>query len=511
MTAYAPPNAPVLKRTPLHALHLEMGARMASFAGYDMPIQYALGVLKEHLHTRATAGLFDVWHMGQIALRPHSGKLADLAQALERLVPVDVLGLAPARQRYAFFTNSSGGIIDDLMIGHCGDHLMLIVNAGRKDVDERHLREALSDVCSVEVLEDRALLALQGPAAEPVLARLVPTVASLQFMELQPIVIANASCLVSRSGYTGEDGFEISVPAGDAERLARILLTDTAVAFVGLGARDSLRTEAGLCLYGSDINEDTTPVEAALEWAIQNVRRRGGARAGNFLGAELVLKQIECGAPRCRVGFRPRERTPIRAGVLLYADPSASESIGKVTSGGFGPSVGAPSPWATCPARCRRRILAVCRRARQAAASRSDKAVVCGASIQANITPEPSAMLKFTQEHEWVRIEGDIATVGITQHAQERLGDLVFVELPETGKRFEKGAPAAVAESVKAASDVYSPISGEVVEANQAIVADPALVNSDPMGGGWFLKLKLDDPSEVDALMDEAAYKALIS
>ena len=342
MTVYAAPNVPALKRAPLHALHLEMGARMAPFAGYDMPIQYALGVLKEHLHTRANAGLFDVSHMGQIALRPHSGKIADLAQALERLVPVDVLGLLPARQRYAFFTNSSGGIIDDLMIGHCGDHLMLIVNAGRKDVDERHLREALSDVCSVEVLEDRALLALQGPAAEPVLARLVPTVASMQFLELQPILIANARCLVSRSGYTGEDGFEISIPAGDAERLARTLLADTAVAFVGLGARDSLRTEAGLCLYGSDIDENTTPIEAALGWAIQKVRRYGGAREGNFPGAEIVLEQIKSGARRYRVGLRPRERTPIRAGALLYADPSAIHSIGKVTSGGYGPSVGSP-------------------------------------------------------------------------------------------------------------------------------------------------------------------------
>jgi aminomethyltransferase len=315
---------------------------MAPFAGYDMPIQYALGVLKEHLHTRSAAGLFDVSHMGQVALRPRSGKVADAAQALERFVPVDVLDLRLGRQRYAVFTNDSGGIIDDLMIGQCGDHLALIVNAARKDVDERHLRDALSDVCTVELLADRALLALQGPLAETVLARLVPSCAAMRFMDLQPVLIAGANCLVSRSGYTGEDGFEISVPAREAEKLARTLLEDVAVKLIGLGARDSLRTEAGLCLYGSDIDESTTPVEAALEWAIQRIRRRGGARAGNFPGADVVLEQLEGGASRRRVGLKPRTRTPVRAGALLYADPSATYSIGIVTSGTFGPSMAGP-------------------------------------------------------------------------------------------------------------------------------------------------------------------------
>jgi len=334
--------APALKYTPLHALHLEKGARMAPFAGYDMPIQYALGVLKEHLHTRVAAGLFDVSHMGQIALRPRSGRVADAARALERIVPVDVLGLRPARQRYAFFTNDSGGIIDDLMIDQCGDHLALIVNASRKDVDERHLRDSLSDVCTIDVLEDRALLALQGPAAEVVLTRLAPSSASMRFMDTRPVWIAGASCLISRSGYTGEDGFEISVPARDAEKLARTLLQDAAVMLIGLGARDSLRIEAGLCLFGSDIDESTTPVEAGLEWAIQKVRRRGGARAGNFPGADVLLEQLERGAPRYRVGLKPRERTPVRTGVLLYADASVSQSVGTVTSGTFGPSAAGP-------------------------------------------------------------------------------------------------------------------------------------------------------------------------
>ena len=331
-----------LKHTPLHALHASCGGKMVPFAGYDMPVQYATGVLKEHLHTRTSAGLFDVSHMGQIAVRARSGRVADAAEALERVVPADVLSLAPGRQRYAFFTNSSGGIIDDLMIGHCGEHFALVVNANRKEVDEWHLRDALLDTCTIDVLEDRALLALQGPAAEAVLARLSPSSASMRFMDIRPISMAGVNCVISRSGYTGEDGFEISTPARDAEKVARALLADQAVTLVGLGARDSLRTEAGLCLYGCDIDESTTPVEAALDWAIPKVRRWGGARGGNFPGADVVLEQLERGAPRCRVGLQPRGRAPVRAGVLLYADATASQSVGAVTSGTFGPSAAGP-------------------------------------------------------------------------------------------------------------------------------------------------------------------------
>jgi len=349
MMAQPAPTAPALKQTPLHALHLEMGASMAPFAGYDMPIHYRLGVLKEHLHTRRAAGLFDVSHMGQIALRPRSGRMADAAQALERVVPADVLSLAPGRQRYAFFTNSRGGIIDDLMIGQCGEYLALIVNASRKDIDERHLRSALSDAFTIDVLEDHALLALQGPAAAAALVRLSPSSASMRFMDIRPAPIAGVSCLVSRSGYTGEDGFEISIPVRDAEKVARALLADQAVTLVGLGARDSLRTEAGLCLYGCDIDESTTPVEAALDWAIPKVRREGGARAGHFPGADGVLEQLERGAPRCRVGLKPRGRAPVRAGVLLYADASASHSVGTVTSGTFGPSAAGPAAMGYVP------------------------------------------------------------------------------------------------------------------------------------------------------------------
>ncbi len=342
MTAATAPLRPALQRTPLYDLHVAMGARMGPFAGYDMPIQYPAGVMKEHLHTRAAASLFDVSHMGQIALRPNGGTPADIALALERLVPVDVLGLAPGRQRYAFFTNARGGMIDDLMITACAGHFVLVVNASRTEADEAHLRPALSRVCTVEMLADRALLALQGPKAEEVLVRLAPEVAAMRFMDARTLAIGGSTCLVTRSGYTGEDGFEISVAGPEAERLARMLLDDASVALAGLGARDSLRTEAGLCLYGADIDEQTTPVEAALDWAIQKVRRPGGARAGGYLGADAIARQLEAGPERDRVGLRSLDRTPVRGGALLFAAPSAAEPVGKVTSGGFGPSAGGP-------------------------------------------------------------------------------------------------------------------------------------------------------------------------
>jgi aminomethyltransferase len=342
MTAVTVPTQPALKRTPLYDLHVAMGARMAPFAGYEMPIQYPAGVMKEHLRTRAAASLFDVSHMGQIALRPNGGTPADIALALERLVPVDVLGLAPGRQRYAFFTNAHGGIIDDLMITACGDHVVLVVNASRKEVDEAHLRAAMSPVCTIEVLDDRALLALQGPKAEEALARLAPEVASMRFMDARMLAIGGSACLVTRSGYTGEDGFEISVAGSEAERLARLLLDDASVTPAGLGARDSLRTEAGLCLYGADIDEQTTPVEAALEWAMQKVRRPGGARADGFPGADAILRELGVGPRRRRAGLRSLDRTPVRGGALLFAGRSAAEPIGTVTSGCFGPSAAGP-------------------------------------------------------------------------------------------------------------------------------------------------------------------------
>jgi len=341
-----------LKRTPLHGLHLELGARMVPFAGYDMPVQYPMGVLKEHLHTRADAGLFDVSHMGQILLTARSGRIEDAALALERLVPVDVLGLAEGRQRYAMFTNAAGGILDDLMVANRGDHLFLVVNAACKDADFAHLQQHLPD-CDLGKVTDRALVALQGPGAEAALAELVPDVAELAFMDVAIRRWDTAELWISRSGYTGEDGFEISVPDRFAEGFARRLLAAPGVAPVGLGARDSLRLEAGLCLYGHDIDETTSPVEGNLSWAIQKARRAGGARAGGFPGAGRILHELAEGPARRRVGLRPEGRAPMRDGTPIFAAAEGGDPIGTITSGGFGPSIEAPMAMAYLPAALR--------------------------------------------------------------------------------------------------------------------------------------------------------------
>ena len=341
---------PALKRVPLHDLHVARGGKIVPFAGYEMPVQYTAGVLKEHLHTRTSAGLFDVSHMGQIVLKAKSGQVEDAARALETLVPQDIIGIPRGRQRYAQFTNETGGILDDLMVANFGDHLFLVVNAACKIEDEAHLRKHLAETCIITPLEDRALIALQGPKAAEVLAKHAPTISAMRFMDAGPHKVLGLDCFVSRSGYTGEDGFEISVPARDAEHLAATLLADPAVLPIGLGARDSLRLEAGLCLYGHDIDTTTTPVEAALEWSVQKSRRSGGARAGGFPGADIILKQFETGAPRRRVGLRTEGRAPVRENAPLYASETSAEQIGLVTSGGFGPTLNAPVAMGYLPA-----------------------------------------------------------------------------------------------------------------------------------------------------------------
>ena len=328
-----------LLRLPLHELHLSLGGKMVPFAGYEMPVQYAAGVMKEHLHTRQAAGLFDVSHMGQVILRPKKD-MESLALALEALMPVDVLGLAKGRQRYGLFTNEAGGILDDLMFANRGSHFYLVVNAARKAHDFAHLAKHLEAVALVEVQEDRALLALQGPQAEAALARLEPAVKAMKFMDSAIFLTEFGEIWVSRSGYTGEDGFEISVDAKAAEALAKALLAMEEVLPIGLGARDSLRLEAGLCLYGHDIDETTSPVEAGLTWAIQKARRAGGAREGGFLGAKRILEELAHGPERLRVGLRPEGRAPMREGVELFAKDGTP--LGQVTSGGFGPSTEAP-------------------------------------------------------------------------------------------------------------------------------------------------------------------------
>ena len=322
-----------MKRTPLYDLHGELGARMVEFAGYAMPVHYPLGVMGEHLHTRSAAGLFDVSHMGQIVVR---GERA--AAALERLVPADLPALRPGNQVYSLFTDGDGGILDDLIITcWSGQEYFLVVNAACKEQDLAHLKRGLPE-CEVQALEERALLALQGPAAVEVMRAIAPPVTGLVFMAGMHVEIDGSACFVTRSGYTGEDGFEISVPAGAAEHLARRLLAHEAVQPIGLGARDSLRLEAGLCLYGHDMNAQTTPVEAGLQWVVAKARRPGGARAGGYPGAERIEEQLAAGPSRRRVGLVGEGKAPVREGAELHDGDGAL--VGRVGSGGFGPSDG---------------------------------------------------------------------------------------------------------------------------------------------------------------------------
>lgn len=330
------------RELPLKALHARLGAKMVPFAGWEMPVQYPAGVLREHLHTRAAAGLFDVSHMGQVILRPASGLAADAALALEALVPADLRSLPDGRQRYAVFTNAAGGIEDDLMVANRGDHLLLVVNAARTAEDLALMRAGLPPAVAVKPVAGRALLAIQGPDAQAALAALVPEVAAMRFMDVAQPGWQGAELWVSRSGYTGEDGFEVSVPLSHAEALAEALLARPGVAPVGLGARDSLRLEAGLPLYGHDLDATTSPVEAGLDWSIGRARRAGGARAGGFPGAARILAELAEGPVRRRVGLLPEGRAPMREGVAIFADAEGGAAIGTVTSGGFAPSLDRP-------------------------------------------------------------------------------------------------------------------------------------------------------------------------
>ena len=329
-----------LKKTPLYELHCELGAKLTEFAGYEMPVQYNLGILGEHQHTRTRAGLFDVSHMGQVILRGRSYQ--ETALALEQVIPMDVLSLDVGRQRYGFLTTSKGGILDDLMFSNRGDHIFVVLNAACKDSDIVHLRTLLEPDIYIEEIKDRALIALQGPASEAVLSEFNSQITTMKFMDVETLSIAGTECWVSRSGYTGEDGFEISIPASAAELVTKSILSKEEVEFIGLGARDSLRLEAGLCLYGHDINEATTPVEAALAWAIQKARRTNGERAGGFMGSEVIAQQLEDGTDKKRVGFLPQTRAPMREGIEIFATETSKKVVGKITSGGFSPSLGYP-------------------------------------------------------------------------------------------------------------------------------------------------------------------------
>ena len=338
MSAETGSDAP-LHRTALYDLHVALGAKMVPFAGYDMPVQYPTGILTEHQHTRDGAGLFDVSHMGQIRLRAKD--YATVAAALEKLCPADFINLKPGQQRYSFFLDDKAGILDDLMVtrmgpGDASDHIFMVVNAGCKEADIAHLRAHLDKSCEIEVIADRSLVALQGPKAAAAFAKLAPDSAALKFMQGAALKVAGISCLATRSGYTGEDGFEISVPDTAIHDLVKRLLADPAVKPIGLGARDSLRLEAGLCLHGNDIDSTTDPVEANLVWAMQKRRRE----EGGFPGATIVQSQLKDGPKRKRVGILPEGKAPARAHTEIT--DASGKVIGEITSGGFGPSLGAP-------------------------------------------------------------------------------------------------------------------------------------------------------------------------
>jgi len=329
-----------LQQTPLYELHLELGGKMVPFAGYSMPVQYPMGVMKEHLQTRAAAGLFDVSHMGQVMLSGSSWEA--VATAFEALVPMDVLGLADGRQRYGLFTNDAGGIEDDLMFARRGDDLFVVVNAACKDADIARMKAALEPDVTVTPITDRALVAVQGPGAGAAIASLDPAADAMRFMDFGTLTFGGIEVWASRSGYTGEDGFEISIPEAQAEALVRQLLALDGVEPIGLGARDSLRLEAGLCLYGNDIDAQTNPVEGNLTWAIQKARRAGGDRAGGYPGADAIQAAFADGVERKRVGLAPEGRAPMREGTQLFAAENGDEAVGHVTSGSFGPTLGGP-------------------------------------------------------------------------------------------------------------------------------------------------------------------------
>ena len=331
-----------LKKTALYDLHRSLGAKAIPFAGYQMPVNYPLGIMKEHLYCRKSAGLFDVSHMGQLVISSDIRSMEFIATELEKLIPIDVLGLGEDRQRYGFLPNKEGGIIDDLMISNRGDHYFAVINASRKEIDFNYLKENISREIDIDLIQTRALIAVQGPLSEKILSTQIGDLSSLKYLDVKNFSYKGEILWVSRSGYTGQDGFEISLPNSLCEVFCKNILEQDGIEPIGLGARDTLRLECGLCLYGQDLNETITPIEAGLKWAIHKVRRIGGEREGGFVGQEKILKQIEEHPNLKREAFFPDGRAPLRSGTKLFSDDSGKEEIGVITSGGYSPSLERP-------------------------------------------------------------------------------------------------------------------------------------------------------------------------
>ena len=331
-----------LKKTALYDLHRSLGAKAIPFAGYEMPVNYPLGIMKEHLYCRKSAGLFDVSHMGQLVISSNTQSMQFIASELEKLLPIDVLGLSEDRQRYGFLPNKEGGIIDDLMISNRGDHYFAVINASRKEIDFNYLKENISRDIDVDLIQTRALIAVQGPLSEKILSTQIGELSSLKYLDVKNFSYRGEIVWVSRSGYTGQDGFEISLPNSLCEVFCKNILEQDGIEPIGLGARDTLRLECGLCLYGQDLNETITPIEAGLKWAIQKVRRAGGEREGGFVGQKKILKQIEEQPYFKRKAFFPDGKAPLRSGTKLFSDDKGKNEIGMITSGGYSPSLERP-------------------------------------------------------------------------------------------------------------------------------------------------------------------------
>ena len=444
-------------KTPLHALHVELGARMAPFAGYDMPIQYPAGVMAEHLQTRKSAGLFDVSHMGQALIEGADHRAT--AAFLETLCPADILNLAPGRQRYTQFLNDDGGVVDDLMVTRppgADGVLRLVVNASRKAVDYELVVAHLPAGLRLTPLEDAALIALQGPLAAATLARLAPGqgLESMAFMSAKPARVCDVETFISRSGYTGEDGYEISLPAAQAEVFARRLLAEADIAPVGLGARDSLRLEAGLCLYGHELDETVDPVEAVIAWSIPKRRRAEAGFPGAGASCGRWPRDHDASASESGPTVVRRRATERRSSRLTAPRSGSSPQAVSVRASAR------QSPWASSTALTRRRDAARADRARQEASTRGSRPClsILTPIIAADAKDLFMAEIRYTKDHEYIRIDGAEGVVGISDHAQSQLGDVVFAEVPPLGKTLKAGDPAAVVESVKAASDVFAPV-----------------------------------------------------